>query len=299
MKNRKLFIFLSLQIPHDVLQPLYNFAFGELFNTVLPDFILGFAFFTSLCYMVLAKRSGQNRPAVAMSATMGFALAVGLVWWEQSAGLSIRNFGPIAAGFALIVLAGIMYQAIKQVGGSWAGAGIAIGACLIIGWVLGLHWPVDTGIIQTITGVALTVGIIAFLSHHKGFSLPALARAPELAEVRHDMDDLYEDRSASRQMADHFRKAKKEAKSLPEHPQEGEDILLQLKRMLPEEGWLTERLAKLREKIWHLEQGNIERIMELQQVMGKLSPEARQKAAREIQLRCKEFALEPSPGSIG
>jgi cyanate permease len=105
--------------------PFSNFAYGELLQTLLPDFVLAFAFFTALCYAVLAKRFGQQRPAVAMSAAIGLALAIGLVWWEQAHGWSIRNFGPIAVGVALIFLAMLLYQAVKQVGGPGPAAALS------------------------------------------------------------------------------------------------------------------------------------------------------------------------------
>ena len=97
--------------------PFANFAFGEIFDTVLPDFVLSFTFFTAITYAVLGKRFGQQRPAVAMSAALGMALSIGFVWWEHSKGISIRNLGPIAVGFAVIMLAGVIYQSIRGVGG--------------------------------------------------------------------------------------------------------------------------------------------------------------------------------------
>jgi len=93
-----------MNYPNMNINPFSGFAFAELLQTLLPDFVLAFAFFTALCYAVLAKRFGQQRPAVAMSGTFGFALAVGLVWWEQAHDYSIRNLGPIAVGIALILL---------------------------------------------------------------------------------------------------------------------------------------------------------------------------------------------------
>jgi len=74
--------------------PFSNFAYSELLQTLLPDFVLAFAFFTALCYAVLAKRFGQQRPAVAMSGTIGFALAVGLVWWEQATTIPSATLDP-------------------------------------------------------------------------------------------------------------------------------------------------------------------------------------------------------------
>jgi len=74
----------------------------ELFETLLPDFVLAFTFFTSVCYAVLGKRFGRQRPAIAMSATIGFALAVGLVWWEEANDFSIRDLGPVGKVICLL-----------------------------------------------------------------------------------------------------------------------------------------------------------------------------------------------------
>ena len=106
---------------------------------------------------------GQQRPAIAMSATIGFALSVGLLWWEQTNDFSIRNLGPVAAGFVIIVLAYVMYHAIGRIGGSWAGAGIALGASILIAKVLGLKLPLDREVVLTVMIVALIVGIAAYL----------------------------------------------------------------------------------------------------------------------------------------
>jgi hypothetical protein len=64
----------------------------ELWHTLLPDFVLAFAFFTSLIYAVLSRRFNQQRPAIAMSAALGLALSAGLVWWEYVNDLSTRDF---------------------------------------------------------------------------------------------------------------------------------------------------------------------------------------------------------------
>jgi len=159
----------------------------------LPDFVLAFTFFTALVYAVLGKRFERQRPAVAMSATLGFALSVGLVWWERSNGFSIRDLGPIAAGFAIIILAFVMYQSIRQVGGSWAGAGIALGASILVAEVLGMHIPISAQTIQTLVAVTLIVGVAAFLHHHHGhLSLPRVRT--KLPENKPDMSRLFRER---------------------------------------------------------------------------------------------------------
>ena len=71
-----------------------------------------------MTYAVLGKRFEKQRPAITMSAAIGFALSIGLVWWERANDLSIKDLGPIAVGFAVLLLAFVMYQSVRQVGGS-------------------------------------------------------------------------------------------------------------------------------------------------------------------------------------
>jgi hypothetical protein len=250
--------------------PFENLAIGELFETLLPDFVLAFAFFTSICYAVLGKRFGQQRPAIGMSATIGFALSVGLVWWEEINDFSIRDLGPIAIGFAIIILAFVIYNSIRQVGGSWAGAGITLGATILIAKVLELKIPFDSEIVQTIMTVALIVGILAFLSHQRSHHPQVRSSQPNIADVRHDMSDLYKDRRVSNQLTKKTRNLRRKTKTLNEHPEETNNVLLQLKRMLPAEGWLTERMAQLRAKAHMIRNGHIARLEETREVFAKL-----------------------------
>jgi len=57
----------------------YDLNLYELLDSLLADFVLAFAFFTSVTYAVLGKRFKKQRPAIAMSAAIGFALSTGLV----------------------------------------------------------------------------------------------------------------------------------------------------------------------------------------------------------------------------
>lgn len=288
--------------------PFSNFAYGELLQTLLPDFVLAFAFFTALCYAVLAKRFGQQRPAVAMSGAIGLALAIGLVWWEQAHDWSIRNLGSIAVGIALILLAMILYQAIKQVGGTWAGGGIALGASLLVAWILGAEWPVASDIMQTLVAVLLIGGIIAFLIHSrgKGLTLPIEPRsnskgigkglaklvAPRPAEWRHEIADARRERHVSKDLSRGFKRAEEKADHLHEHPEDAGNIMLQLQRMLPAEGWLTERLSGLRAKIQRLQQGQFDQVQEIQSELRRLDPRQREQAVKELTKGYKELRLD-------
>ena len=227
----------------------YDLNIHDLLESLIPDFVLGFAFFTSIVYAVLGKRFDKQRPAITMSASMGFALSIGLVWWERANDLSIRNLGPIAIGFSILILAFVMNASIKQMGGSWAGAGITIGACILIAKVLKLNIPIDAEILQTVTVVALIIGIMAFLSHrHPKGSFTVPQRSVSIKQPRKTMAQLFRDRHLSDNLTKKTRKLRKQSATLNERPEKAGNIMLQLKRMLPAQGYLTERMAQLRAK---------------------------------------------------
>ena len=250
-------------------------------ENLLPDFVLAFAFFTALVYAVLGKRFERQRPAIAMSAALGLALSAGLVWWERSNGLSIRDLGPIAVGFAVIILAFVMYQSIRQVGGSWAGAGIALGASILIAEVLGMHIPISGQIIQTLVAVALIVGVIAFLHHHHGHSPLPRVRA-KLPESKPDMSRLFRERHLSHAIERRLNGIKKQSETLRDRPDRAGSIAQQIRKMLPAEGYLTERMTRLRAKAHQIRNGHIARLEETRHVFARLPTPAKKKAAAEL-----------------
>jgi len=255
-----------------------------LFETALPDFVLAFAFFTSVAYAVLGKRFELQRPAVAMSAAIGLALSMGLIWWERRTGFSVKDLGPIAIGFAIILLALVMYQSIRGVGGSWAGAGIALGASVLVAQLLEVNFPIAAGIVPTVIIVALIVGMMAFLFHRRGHSVPIRAREerPVLAGIRHDMSDLYRNRRVSRRLTRGLRRVRREAAVLNEHPEEAVEILGQLKRILPAEGWLTGQMAQLRAQAHRIRNGHIARLQETRDAFAQLPASAKKQAAANL-----------------
>ena len=68
--------------------------------------------------------------------------------------------------------------------------------------------------------------------------------------------------------------------------------MLQLKRMLPAEGWLAERMARLRAKAHLMRKGHIARIEGLRKEFGKLPPQAKAKVAKELAARYKELKID-------
>jgi hypothetical protein len=106
------------------------------------------------------------------------------------------------------------------------------------------------------------------------------------------MSDLYDDRRVSDRLGNAFRSARQKASSLFDHPEGAGDVMLQLNRMLPAEGWLTERMARLRTKARLMRKGHIARIKELRKEFGHLPPQAKGKVAKEIVARYKELRID-------
>ncbi|MBN2316300.1 MAG: hypothetical protein JXM79_20395 [Sedimentisphaerales bacterium] len=217
-----------------------------------------------------------------MSAAIGIALSFGLVWWEQANRFSIKDLGPIAVGFAILLLAFVMYQCIRHVGGSWAGAGITLGASIIIAQLLGMPVPIDAQIIQTVIVVALIFGLLALMSHRHHLQPRVRFNQPDLLDIKHTMADLYRERHLSKKLDHGLRTLRKEAKTMHEHPEEAADITTQIKRMLPVQGYLTERMAQLRAKAHQIRNGHIARLEETRDAFAKLPTSAKKKASAEL-----------------
>ena len=259
------------------------------FESALPDFVLSFAFFTSIVYAALGKKFDRQRSAVMISVSVGMALSFGLIWWEQSTGFSIKNLGPIAIGFAILFLAIIMYQCIRHVGGSWAGLGITIGVSLLIFRLLGFNIPIDSGVIHTITGAALIVGLIAFLSYTGQHSIHFPQASTYLQGIHHDMSDLYQGRRLSNRLTCKMKKLRGQTDTLYEHPEEAVDVLVQLKKMLPAEGYLTEKMSQLQAKAHRIRQGHVNQLEETRKVFAKLPKSAKKKASADLAARYNQL----------
>jgi len=263
---------------------LYDFL-----ETLLPDFVLAFTFFTALCYAILGKHFGRQRPAIAMSAAIGLALSLGLVWWERANDLSVRDLGPVAVGFAIMLLALVMYQSIRQMGGSWAGAAIAFGTSILIAKLLGLGVPIDPQVVQAVTMAALIVGILALVSYTRAHSPYSPSVPIHLPEVRHDMSDLYRGQQLSNRLAKGIKKLRRRAATLTERPAETPEVLIQLRRMLPAEGYLTEKMAQLRAKAHRVRNGHITRLEETRSAFAKMPASVKKKASAELASRYKQI----------
>lgn len=261
---------------------LSEFAFGSYLQTYLPDLILAFAFFTSICFAVLSRRFEQKRPAIAASAALGFALSLGLLWWEQANQLSIRNLGPIAVGFILLVIGLTLYAAIRQIGGSWVGALFTLFFCIFIAQLAEIGMPINQQTIQTIIMVTVILGVMAFLSSQSRHAFHFPSVNPTLKETPISLTELFRDRHLSNDLQQNIRHIRYKSRQPDPVTEETNDIVRQLQRILPAEGYLTQRMAQLRSRVFQIRNGHVSRLEETRKILQNASTNVKKKVSEQL-----------------
>ncbi len=287
-------------------RPFDDLGYRDLFETLLPDFALGFTFFTALSYAILSRRFEHQRSAAAMSVALGLALALGQIWWQYERQISLRQLGPVAVGLAVLMLAAVIHQAFRGMGGAWAGAGIALGASLLIGTLVGLDLPVAGDVLAVVVTLSLVAGGLAFMLHRHQQQGPtrtpversvaagpvAGAGAGGIDEIESDLKEMDQLRRQSRELHAELDRLRTRSRQLDDRPDLEQQVKTHLVRTLPVEGWLTERLAALREKAHLAREGQVQRIGQLSRAVRDL-PRARRKAAiRELKSRYRQMRLD-------
>ena len=289
----------------DLEQAFRQLPIGPLFDSLLIDFILAFTFFTALTYAVFGRRFPRPRPAIAMSAAVGLSLAIGLVWWLHQRGLSARDLGPVAVGFFIIVLAMVLFQALRQIGGTWSGAALALGGSLFVAALLDATFIIDSGTAQAFALLILIVGAVLFFMHprkqpevwppevqdtsnrshraEKGFRGVELSGVlPRREEVKRDLSDVHADRLVGQRLQDGLHHTKTQTDDLLTHPEHTATVLAQVRAFLPAEGWLTERLARLRAHAHHVREGHLADLEQTKALCRKLPKEVRRVLAAQM-----------------
>ena len=130
----------------------------------------------------------------------------------------------------------IMFQAIRQTGGSWAGAGIALGAAILVSWLLGIAWPVAPEVMQALAIAGLVAGVVAYLLHSHGQTHPPRAllnNTPESAGWREDIKDVRQNHQVSDRLWRGLRTARHQSDDLDTHPDHAAQVVAQIRAMLP------------------------------------------------------------------
>ena len=208
-----------------------------------------------------------------MSVSLGTALATGLVWWEYNNSLSIRDTGSIGILLLLIVVTVTIYNNIKQSGSKSAALIITIG--LILTFIsLNRQLPVNTVDLYTLIFSMILLGFIvlavkSILSEPR----PGLTYPPHQPELADDtIKQIHRDRGLNFNLDKYLRKLKNEAQLLKRDPAKAPQVYQQISGLLPAEGYLTEKMARLREKAHQIRSGHVARLKETQSLTRLLPP---------------------------
>jgi len=158
-------------------------------------------------------------------------------------------------------------------------------------WILGLGSHARGALVSSLV-LALAAGIAALVLHRRTPQSASAPEGPESPMAGYDMRRLYQNRVLSERVASELLDLRRQADAILERPEQAGDILLQLQRILPEEGLLTEQLAGLRAIAHRVRKGHVARIEELREVIARLPPERRRKLAEELRRRYQELQFD-------
>jgi hypothetical protein len=96
------------------------------------------------------------------------------------------------------------------------------------------------------------------------------------------MSDLYRDKRLSNRLTRRMQDIRREAETLDEHPEQAGPILQQLRKILPAEGELTQRMAQLRAKAHRIRNGHIARLQETRHIVATLPASVKKKLSAEL-----------------
>ena len=140
-----------------------------------------------------------------------------------------------------------------------------------------------------ITVITVLVGILTFLSHTQKNRSFLSSIVPSRHESSPNMTRLYRERHLSKNIEKNMRHLRKESSTLREHPREAENIILQIQRMLPAEGYLMEKMTQLRDKAHMVKNGHIARLEETQQIFANLPIDIKKRASQELIARYRQL----------
>jgi len=105
------------------------------------------------------------------------------------------------------------------------------------------------------------------------------------------MRDLRRGRKLSKQLDRRFDKLGRKSESSRMEPVDVQELVKQLQDMLPAQGWLTERLAQLREKAYRLREGHVARIEEIRELAGGMPTQAKRQLSQQLREQYRELGL--------
>jgi len=269
----------------------------QLTSGYIPDFLIAFTFFTSLCFAIFRKRFNHRSAEAGLSISLGLALATGLVWWEHDHNLSIRNTGSIGILLSLIVICTVIYKTAKHSGSKPAAIIITLAAILTF-VSLNKSLTINLADLYALIFAMILLGFIILavknITSEACFHNLGLAHTPTQLELPDEtIKRIHRDRGLNFNLDKHLRKLKNEANLLKRDPAKAPKLYQLISSLLPAEGYLTQRMASLRTKAHKIRSGHIARLNETKSLTKHLPPtRLAQASAKLISTYHKELDME-------
>lgn len=236
------------------------------FDSTLFEFLIIFTFFISLLFVIFKRRFGDRRLAVGLSVTIGLALSIGLTRWMSDKGYTMQNLGPVAIIIIAVFAAAVIYSLIKS-----SGHGIIAVLTIIILITAALPRSYWLGNHQMIFDTILTAWLLILIwllirnaAPHITASSVGRSRYAEADYADDQIKRMYNYRSISNRISGQLRKLKRP--SIGDKNGQSTDILLQLQRILPEQGFLAGQMASLRKNAHLISNGHIAKIRDIKKL---------------------------------
>ena len=254
------------------------------FESRLFEFLIIFTFFISLMFAIFKRRFGDHRLTGALSASISFALSIGLTQWMNRHGYSMTDLGPVAVIVVAAFAAAVIYSLIKTSGhGVIAILTIII---LIAATLPRTYWFFDY---QTVFDLVLAGWLLILIwmlmkNSRPHRSVPSVRKRdyPDMDDADDQIKQMYNDRRLSKQISGQLRKLRKPSQLLGDTNSQSTNLILQLQRILPQQGFLAGRMAGLRKKAHLMRNGHIAKIKDIKNLYRQLGPLQKQKVSRQM-----------------
>jgi hypothetical protein len=248
--------------------------------------MIAFTLFTSLSFAVLAGRLGNRRSAAAASSALGLALATGLLWWESVNNFSLLALGPVAVGFAAVVIATVIFGVFRRIGGSVPAAFLSLGSCLLIAWSAGLDWLIDSDIVAFITLVMIITGLYMIISYQKGLNF---SQNSDFKKIRNDLEAENQSTRLGNKIQDEISSLYRDSSQLENDPQAAKQLQRRIEKILPQAEALTDKMAELRRKAFLVKNGDLNKLKQLRIFLNKTPPNQRSRVLARIKETYKQL----------
>ena len=262
---------------------IYSLTYN-VFQSRIFEFLIIFTFFISLLFSIFKRRFGDHRLTAALAASISFALSIGLTSWISNKGYNMTDLGP----FAIIIIVAfadvIIYSLIKRSGHEFIA--ILTVVLMTIPLIGRIYWLTDY---QMIFDMTLTLWLIILIwlliknsTPNRSVYYAKKDNYTDIDQADNQIKRMYTDRRLSGYISGQLRKLRKTTELLGDKNSQSTDLILQLQRILPEQGFLSGRMTGLRKKAHLMRNGHIAKIKEIKTLCRQLGPLQKQKVSRQM-----------------